>query len=108
VLSVVVRSGPILTAVNGTLVAWPVRLTWGRAVPLVLTSTAGRGSPLVATASLASRERGAAGPRPDRLSRNGWDFRALFRYGTQRPPCRPAEAAVAYRPDATGALDAGG
>jgi hypothetical protein len=35
-LSVVVRSGPVRTAVNGTVVARPARKTWHNVAPLVL------------------------------------------------------------------------
>ena len=37
VLSVVVRWGPVLTGVNGTLVARPVRTTWYSLAPLAPT-----------------------------------------------------------------------
>jgi hypothetical protein len=44
-LSVVVRCGPVQTAVNGTLVARPVTLTWQTVVPLAPSLTAGRVGP---------------------------------------------------------------
>jgi hypothetical protein len=59
VLSMVVRSGPVRTAVNGTLVARPPMTTPVPVAPLAPSFAAGWGPLSVTTTSWESRERGA-------------------------------------------------
>jgi len=59
VLSVVVRSGPVRTAVNGTLVARPVRMTPGTPWRRRFNLTVASGSSSVTAASLARARRGS-------------------------------------------------
>jgi hypothetical protein len=60
VLAVVVRWGPVRTAVTGTLLARPVRTTWYPLAPLAPTLGVGEARPRRPTATWTSREGGAA------------------------------------------------